>query len=141
VAADLEQQPAERLNKEVRRRTDVVGIFPGRGAIIRLVGAVLAEQNDVAAYISNRRAMLISAVKADISDLDPLATDYDARLSELRAAMDELLSCRQSGSWSYGNASTALPLRRLSSILPVEQPAGLLDGQLVLSGPDVPLNH
>ena len=38
--------PLERLNKEVKRRADAVGIFPGEASIVRLIGAVLLEQND-----------------------------------------------------------------------------------------------
>lgn len=60
--------PIERLNGEIKRRTDVVGIFPNEEAIVRLVGAILLEQNDEWA-VQRARYMTLETI-APLSD-DP----------------------------------------------------------------------
>jgi putative transposase len=73
--------PQERLNREICRRTDVVGIFPDRGSLIRLVGAVLAEQHDE--WIEGRRYLGLDVLSR--SRLTPIPTEEEEPTSELGA--------------------------------------------------------
>ena len=63
--------PLERLNGEIKRRTEVVGIFPNEAALTRLVGAILLEQNDEWA-VQRSRYMTLESV-AQLGD-DPLVS-------------------------------------------------------------------
>jgi transposase-like protein len=69
--------PLERLNGEIKRRTDVVAIFPNEGAIVRLVGAMLLEQNDE--WAVQRRYM-------SLETLEPMSDDPQAKPRRIAAA-------------------------------------------------------
>ena len=69
--------PLERLNGEIKRRADVVGIFPSEAAIVRLIGALLLEQNDEWA-VQRARYMTLKT-------LAPLGDSADVSLPVLAA--------------------------------------------------------
>lgn len=74
--------PQERLNKEIKRRTDVVGIFPNRESAVRLVGALLCEQNDEWA-VTRRYMDVLSLKRARMNVIDGEAKTQEVTTQQL----------------------------------------------------------
>ena len=76
----------ERVNKEIGRRTDVVGIFPNDAAVIRLAGALLSEQNDE--WLVQRRYLSVESIALILAEPSspPVQTDAEQEVPSLTAA-------------------------------------------------------